>query len=744
MDLTQRSFSSWDSSGKSTIAAGRVALEMAWFHSCSRYFTANVEDFQNPTDNYPNPFTRSTTLSSPRFFQTSVLMGAGSQAKELAELFESCPTWIPTSSAFTHRKGMIHPVAFQETFRHYTKLFLQKPILSLSRDSDFDSRLKAGFIGSYPILTADGTDIPYNLNLLEPDYIYENDGEKRCNIVHVTTLYMLSDKGCTFIDAIDQPYRKKNEYAACAEMLELLPSNLKEMHPVLLADRGFSSFNVMAHCFENGLHFCLRCKGTNARRLLESAGQDTLCDGDKPFDTTITVRFRRGRTAENQAIPGVHILSPDQPFDYICDKHPEYTMKVRIMRFKLSSGEWEYLYTDLYDLAFDKFKDIYFRRWGIETSFDKLKNSANAVSLHSRKINYVLQEIYSKLILYNICEHIRCSIEYEEIDGREDIETDFTATVTSFRRFAIRWFTDNWDYYSAFIIENSARETGFQPETGTITDDTPKSGLDEIILFIEELKRKSKQEKDSTENGETGSNAEVAEAHEKENEHGTESYNDGRVYATLDEISLPDSGKDMGSDSVNTYGSNSIPVQTDVNRCNTAVEPAGGSFNTVPDEPVGSPDPTVPANPASESTGASIPTAPFNPVDKPVRSPSPGAPYGTVDKSVGSPSLGALYGTVDKPVGLLSPSAPYWTVDKPVGELDTSASFGMVDATDRRQYHEWYDEFISMWNQFDTDHKAIGKLLRCLYTSYHEVNRNRKASRKSQLKSARKYTHKGA
>lgn len=46
-----------------------------------------------------------------------------------------------------------------------------------------------------------------------------------------------------------------------------------------------------------------------------------------PFDAMITVRFRCGKTAENQAIPGVHILSPDQPFDYICSKHTVYTIK---------------------------------------------------------------------------------------------------------------------------------------------------------------------------------------------------------------------------------------------------------------------------------------------------------------------------------------------------------------------------------------------------------------------------------
>ena len=51
-------------------------------------------------------------------------------------------------------------------------------------------------------------------------------------------------------------------------------------------------------------------------------------------------------------------------------------------------------------------KEIYHLRWGIETSFRELKYSIGLTSFHARKVDYIKQEVFARLLLYNYCELI--------------------------------------------------------------------------------------------------------------------------------------------------------------------------------------------------------------------------------------------------------------------------------------------------------------------------------------------------
>src|SRR5450759_4872225 len=51
-------------------------------------------------------------------------------------------------------------------------------------------------------------------------------------------------------------------------------------------------------------------------------------------------------------------------------------IRLRVIKVKLSTGEIETLITDINeeDLPYEEAKALYFKRWGIETKFDELKN----------------------------------------------------------------------------------------------------------------------------------------------------------------------------------------------------------------------------------------------------------------------------------------------------------------------------------------------------------------------------------
>ena len=89
-------------------------------------------------------------------------------------------------------------------------------------------------------------------------------------------------------------------------------------------------------------------------------------------------------------------------------KQAVYPMKLRIVRFLLDTGEYECIVTNLKRDAFPpwRIKELYHLRWGIETSFRKLKYSVGLSCFHSKKAEYVEQEIYALVIMYNFCESI--------------------------------------------------------------------------------------------------------------------------------------------------------------------------------------------------------------------------------------------------------------------------------------------------------------------------------------------------
>ena len=63
-------------------------------------------------------------------------------------------------------------------------------------------------------------------------------------------------------------------------------------------------------------------------------------------------------------------------FDYIAPKDPAmYDLRFRVVRFRISGGCYETVYTNLDSETFPigTIKELYRLRWGIETSFRELK-----------------------------------------------------------------------------------------------------------------------------------------------------------------------------------------------------------------------------------------------------------------------------------------------------------------------------------------------------------------------------------
>ena len=130
-------------------------------------------------------------------------------------------------------------------------------------------------------------------------------------------------------------------------------------------------------------------------------------------------------------------------FDYLPRTSRKYDPAVffelhfRIVRFPISDTACETIITNLDASAFPlhDIKRLYAMRWGIETSFRNLKHTLGLLHLHAKKVEFVLQEIFAKLTMYNFCELITQSVVIRQAQKTHTYKVNFSDAVHICRQF---------------------------------------------------------------------------------------------------------------------------------------------------------------------------------------------------------------------------------------------------------------------------------------------------------------------
>ena len=127
------------------------------------------------------------------------------------------------------------------------------------------------------------------------------------------------------------------------------------------------------------------------------------------LDITVDVTLTRSHRKSIKIKDGFYRRYVDQAasFDYIkYGSEDTYDLTFRIVRFPISEDTYECLVTNLPEKNFpvEKLKEIYNSRWGIESSFRKLKYTIGLSHYHSYKPDFIKQEIWAKFIAYNATE----------------------------------------------------------------------------------------------------------------------------------------------------------------------------------------------------------------------------------------------------------------------------------------------------------------------------------------------------
>lgn len=196
-------------------------------------------------------------------------------------------------------------------------------------------------------------------------------------------------------------------------------------------DRGYESYNVMAHCQEKNWLYVIRIRDGNYSIKSGLNLPDTPCF-DQRFDLKLCRKQTKEMKQNYQDFPNqYHYLTHHSPFDFLPESSRKndptnvYQLHFRMVRLEIRPGFFETFVTNT-DYLSEQLKSLYASRWGIETSFRDLKYSVGLTHFHAKKKEGVLQEIYARFIHFNFCKWLTSHVAIKKAKTKNTYKINFS------------------------------------------------------------------------------------------------------------------------------------------------------------------------------------------------------------------------------------------------------------------------------------------------------------------------------
>jgi hypothetical protein len=256
-------------------------------------------------------------------------------------------------------------------------------------DNDENVKLYKGM----RILSVDGSTI----NLPMTDELVKRYGtfnnQKKTNDVvigRVSVLYDVLNE--IVLDGLLRPF-SEGEVPLCREHFKYARKG-----DLIITDRAYASFESAWLLQQREVDFLFRCKisfSNEVKAFYESGKQDEIIE----------------------LKPSQHRSFKDLPYN----QHS--TLQGRLLRVKLDSGETEILMTSLLDrrkFSHKEFKALYFKRWKVETFYDRFKNIIGVECFSGTSHQFIQQEFNCALYMSNMQTILTEDAENEALEKYKD------------------------------------------------------------------------------------------------------------------------------------------------------------------------------------------------------------------------------------------------------------------------------------------------------------------------------------
>lgn len=382
----------------------------------------------------PGDFTRNRKLNSTTTIKITLNMQGNSLNAELLDAFPNLDERM-TASAYEQAKGKLKPEIFEHILKEYNKTIRMPKLLD----------------GKYRVFAIDGSDFttPYNVKsdfvMNVPNGRPRKDGEpiKPYCQVHANLLYDIEN--CTYQDCILQPKSSANERDAAIDMLKRLDCGKY----IVIMDRGYDGFN-MVETFNRlpDCYYIIRTKaGLGGIREIANL-PDKECDVEMTFRVTTSNRYY----VTHKDTESLHLIqhakkhykdtfsknTKDRRWDFeqFCN------VKCRVVKFRINNAdtgreEWEVLITNLnrFEFPIQRMKEMYHKRWDIETSFRELKYALGGINFHSKKDDFIKMELFAHFIMFNAVSRSIACVSVPQTNHKYPYAIDFKMACLIVRKY---------------------------------------------------------------------------------------------------------------------------------------------------------------------------------------------------------------------------------------------------------------------------------------------------------------------
>lgn len=379
--------------------------------------TSNVSNFCYSSVN----FTRNRKLPAGELIRFILNLEGNSLNAEIFNNFPDSSIRM-TASAFIQQRAKLKPEAFKALLYQFNNTIAEPKTYKGLR-----------------LYAMDGSDFCTPLNKDSkwyiPNHYTRKDGQeaKGTCLLHGNFLY----------DLLNKQYMDVNETRDERDGAIKLISGIKDpAHSLIIMDRGYFGFNMIEHCNRFGGYYVMRVPVSAFKEI--AALPDESCD----VDMEVKVSIKSNQFCQ---LYGYHKINIQKRQDKEYSENTANTrwdfeetciVKMRVCKFRINDPEtgkevWEVLVTNLPRELFPlhEMKRLYWRRWGIETSFRSLKYALGAINFHSRKDDFILQELYAHLVMFNAVSRAAAEIPMSVSETGKVYEVDFKMAVHVFRTY---------------------------------------------------------------------------------------------------------------------------------------------------------------------------------------------------------------------------------------------------------------------------------------------------------------------
>ena len=267
-----------------------------------------------------------------------------------------------TKSAFVQYRKKIQPEVFEKLSRMLTDEFYT--------DNELGIKLWNGF----RLLAVDGSSItlPFTKELKKIYGLAKNQTNTGVVQARVSVLYDVLNKY-----VLDSQLSPKSIGERALGLLHIEKSKTDDL---IIYDRGYPAYDFI----------------------------DTHCRKEIDYLMRVKVSFSKvtkifiASTKRSQIVE----IYPRHNLDVSKKQYDKDTpIKVRLIRVDLPSGETELLITSLLDskkYSYKTFKELYFKRWGVETFYDELKNKLKVAYFSGYSNQSILQDFNAAIFISNV------------------------------------------------------------------------------------------------------------------------------------------------------------------------------------------------------------------------------------------------------------------------------------------------------------------------------------------------------